>query len=206
MTFQTSAFYALVGFFAPCFTKPSFQNFVAVSIGWVFARDRHTVSGALRAGTSLGATKHFSVFYRFSSRANWVPDALGKILLHRLLPFIPGSTLVVLGDDTLCRKTGPCLGIWDASRCRSFQLRPQDRPTKTRCICVWSQLGHPCSVGSPSVEPHEGSRHPHPVPPVSFQEALPGQRLQEANDSRTGTVQGVAGVERRTRSAPDADH
>ena len=173
MTFQTSAFYALVGFFAPCFTKPSFQNFVAVSIGWVFARDRHTVSGALRAGTSLGATKHFSVFYRFSSRANWVPDALGKILLHRLLPFIPGSTLVVLGDDTLCRKTGPCLGIWDASRCRSFQLRPQDRPPKTCRVCVWSQLGHPCSVGSPSVEPHEGSRHPYPVPPVSLQEALP---------------------------------
>jgi len=90
MTFQPSSFYALVGCFAPCFSQPSFQNFVAVLVGWVLARDRHTVSGALRAGTSLGAAKHFSVFYRFFSRANWVPDALGKTLLHRLLPFIPG--------------------------------------------------------------------------------------------------------------------
>jgi hypothetical protein len=112
MTFQPSSFYAVLGCFAPCFSEPSFQNFVAITVGWVFARDRHTISGALRAGMSQGTAKHFSVFYRFFSRANWVTDALGKILLHRLLPFIPGSTLVILGDDTLCRKTGPY--VWGA--------------------------------------------------------------------------------------------
>lgn len=112
MTLQSSSFYAVLACFASCFSEPSFRNFVTVLIGWIFARDRHTISGALRGGQGLWVTKHFSVFYRFFSRANWAADALGKILLGRLLPFIPGSTLQGLVDDTLCRKTGPY--VWGA--------------------------------------------------------------------------------------------
>jgi hypothetical protein len=52
------------------------------------------------------------VFYRFFSKASWVPDVIGAMLFKMLLSFIPGDMVFVLVDDTLTRKTGP--RVWGA--------------------------------------------------------------------------------------------
>lgn len=106
MTFQSSSFYVILQILAPCFTVPSFQNFTTLAVGLILCRDRHYISQAVRVCVSLGVSQHHSVFYRFFSRAKWIPDELGKALFLRLLPFVTGLLTLVV-DDTLCRKTGP---------------------------------------------------------------------------------------------------
>ena len=112
MALQPSSFYAVLQIFAACFTAPTFRNFTNIAVGWILCRDRHYISQAVRVGISLGITQHHSVFYRFFSRAQWVPDELGKLLFLRLLRFIKEKRLTALLDDTLCRRTGPY--IWGA--------------------------------------------------------------------------------------------
>jgi hypothetical protein len=53
-----------------------------------------------------GSRKHFSVLYRFLSRARWSPDELGRVLFELLLPRLP-KEIEALVDDTLCRHRGP---------------------------------------------------------------------------------------------------
>ena len=110
MTFQPSAFYAVLGCFAPCFSQPSFQNFVAISIGWVLARDRHTVSGALRVGTSLGAAKHFSVLSACSGRPETVllhvVSGERKTRSGRRKSQVPGPLVPAQAGALLRRHTG----------------------------------------------------------------------------------------------------
>lgn len=112
MTVQSSSFYAILQVLASCFTEPSFQNFATIAVGLILCRDRHYISQAVRVCVSLGVSQHHSVFYRFFSRAKWIPDELGKALFQRLLRFVPDGRLTVLVDDTLCRRTGP--HIWGA--------------------------------------------------------------------------------------------
>jgi hypothetical protein len=111
MTIESSSFYGILQIFASCFTAPSFQNFTTMAVGLVLCRDRHYISQAVRVCVSLGVSQHHSVFYRFFSRARWVPDELGKVLFLRMLRFIAGR-LTLIVDDTLCRRTGP--HIWGA--------------------------------------------------------------------------------------------
>jgi hypothetical protein len=47
------------------------------------------------------------------SRAAWCVDELGRRITNILLPLIPGKTVHVIVDDTLCRKSGPHL--WGAA-------------------------------------------------------------------------------------------
>lgn len=112
MTVQSSSFYGVLQCFSLCFTEPSFQNLVSIAVGWIICRERHTITGPVRVALSLGVERHHSVFYRFFSKAAWVPDALGKALFDELLSFIPGPIVEALTDDTLGRKTGP--HIWGA--------------------------------------------------------------------------------------------
>lgn len=98
--------------FSQVFTRPSFQNFVTLSTGWMLCVGRHTISRVLRFGSGPARRKHHSTLYRFFSRAVWVTDRLGKILLQMILPLIPEEFVYALVDDTLCRKSGPHL--WGA--------------------------------------------------------------------------------------------
>ena len=55
---------------------------------------------------------HISVFHRFFSRAAWSLDALGHVVFVLALRVLPaGQPLVVLGDDTLARKSGKCIAL-----------------------------------------------------------------------------------------------
>lgn len=97
--------------FAPHFTAPSFENFMALVMGWVVCVGRHTVTRVIQFGGNPRA-RHHSVFYRFLSRAVWTLDSVNAVLSRLVLAVIPGSVVYALVDDTLCRKTGP--HIWGA--------------------------------------------------------------------------------------------
>lgn len=98
--------------FSVTFTAPSFQNFVTLATGWILCPGRHTISRVIQCGRGRGRRKHHSTLYRFFSRAVWVTDALGRVLVELTVPLIPGPILYALVDDTLCRKGGP--HIWGA--------------------------------------------------------------------------------------------
>jgi hypothetical protein len=109
-TYLPSSVQSILFSFRPCFTAPSFENFAALTLGWILARGPHTVSRAIVAARAFGWTKrrHHATFYRFLSRARWRVDDLGGVLFGLFLPFLPQRIEAVL-DDTLCHRSGPQL-------------------------------------------------------------------------------------------------
>jgi SRSO17 transposase len=102
--FLPSSFTIVLQELAVVMTAPSFQNFVTVLTGWVFAR-RRTVTGMLTAAGVAGK-RHHSAFHRLFAEARWSPDALGLAVFRLLEPLLPGDTIFVAIDDTLARKRG----------------------------------------------------------------------------------------------------
>lgn len=109
-TYLPSSVQSILFSFRPCFTAPSFENFVALTLGWILSRGPHTVSRAILAARTFGWTRrrHHATLYRFLSRARWRVDDLGGVLFRLLLPFLPERIETVL-DDTLCHRSGPQL-------------------------------------------------------------------------------------------------
>ena len=93
--------------FAPCFTAPSFKNFVVVISGWIQCVSRRTITGMIEAAGVVGEMHH-ERFHRWFSRAVWEADKLGTMVFVRLVSeLIPADGVIVLaGDDTLAKKTG----------------------------------------------------------------------------------------------------
>jgi hypothetical protein len=92
--------------FSGCFTRPSFENFVALVSGWILCQGRHCISRVIQVGGGCGRTKHFASLYRFLSRARWASDEVGRALFEQLLRWLPKDIEAVL-DDTLCHRSGP---------------------------------------------------------------------------------------------------
>jgi len=93
--------------FRPCFTAPSFDNFVALVCGWILCPGVHTVSRAIVAACAQGLVdKGHSAYYRFLSQARWSVDEVGRTLFGLLLPFLPRQIEAAV-DDTLCHRNGP---------------------------------------------------------------------------------------------------
>jgi hypothetical protein len=88
---------------AAVMTTPSFDSFLTVLGGWVFAR-RRTVTGMILAAGAVGQ-KHHSAYHRLFSAARWSLDGLGLAVFGLILPLIDGAVLLAM-DDTLARKRG----------------------------------------------------------------------------------------------------
>ncbi len=102
---------ALLSTFTSCFQARSYRMLQWLVLGWVQCQGRHTLTEVALASGAVGQ-RHISAFHRFFSRATWSLDALGYVvfvLAVRLLP--AGQPLVVLGDDTLARKSGKCIAL-----------------------------------------------------------------------------------------------
>jgi hypothetical protein len=84
-------------------TAPSFNNFMIILTGWVFA-PRRTITGILLAAGVAGERHHAS-FHRFFASARWSLDALG-LAVFRLVEKWSGDAVFVALDDTLARKRG----------------------------------------------------------------------------------------------------
>lgn len=109
-----SSITALLVNFSPVFSEPSYQNFMALVRGWILCVGRRTISRVIQFGR-FGAEQrhHHSTFYRFFSRAKWEADGLGEKILELVLKLVPENWgVVLLVDDTLCRKSGA--HIWGA--------------------------------------------------------------------------------------------
>lgn len=88
---------------APVMTAPTYQTWLTLVTGWIFAR-RRTVTQMIVAAGAIGG-KHFSSFHRFFSQAAWSRDDLGLAVFALLRPWL--GAVVFLGvDDTLARKRG----------------------------------------------------------------------------------------------------
>lgn len=88
-------------------TKPTFQNFVQIMLGWLFAA-RHTVAAAVKASGNAG-NRHHSAFYSTFSRASWDVDQVGWNLAREVLKRFyrrARTPVEIVIDDTNAVKSG----------------------------------------------------------------------------------------------------
>jgi DDE superfamily endonuclease len=91
----------------PAFTVPGFRNAWVVFAGWVMTVGVHAVTQALVV-TDVARRVHHERFHRFFSRGAWRPDAVGRLVLNRIVKQLcPQGRLVLALDDTLVSKKGP---------------------------------------------------------------------------------------------------
>ena len=91
--------------FRLAFTRPGFDNFVALFTGWVLTMGPHAVTEALVV-TRVAGRRHHEAYHRFFSRGTWAPDILGFWLFQKIERLV-GSTIRIVVDDTLAPKKGP---------------------------------------------------------------------------------------------------
>ncbi len=84
-------------------TSPSFDNFVTIATGWVFAPKRTVTNMLLAAG--VAGVRHHAAFHRFFADAHWSLDSLGLAVFRVLEPWLDDTVLLAV-DDTLARKRG----------------------------------------------------------------------------------------------------
>ncbi len=89
---------------APVFTVPTFNRFLIVLTGWVFAR-RRVITRLIEAADAVGA-KHHSTFHRVFSSARWSLDELGLAIFALIEPWLTDDAVLLSLDDTLARKRG----------------------------------------------------------------------------------------------------
>ncbi len=99
-----STFVELVRQLSLVMTTPTFNTFLVVLTGWVFAR-RRTVTGVILAADAV-STKHHSSFHRLFAQAQWDLDDLGLAVFRLIIPWLPDDTVMLALDDTLARKRG----------------------------------------------------------------------------------------------------
>jgi hypothetical protein len=107
-TFVYSSFGTVVmTLFQGCFTRPSWQTFLALACGWALATDRHTITTYLWL-TGATTVKHFSRFYVFLGcplyQQRW---HLWRAVIRLAAQFVPADAVIrVSFDDTTKKKAG----------------------------------------------------------------------------------------------------
>lgn len=133
-----SSLAAVVGAFAPCFSKPTHARFVALVLGWLLCRSRRWITRVIQAacGLSMG---HHAAYYRFFSEASWRPTDVWHTLFLRLLRHVPGVVELII-DDTLCRRSDPRIfGVsmhYDGAN-SAYRPSPGHRAARTACGHSW---------------------------------------------------------------------
>lgn len=127
----TSTFMVLLDSFRPVFTAPSFATFRLLMSGWVLSFRHRYVTDLIVSSDSVG-NGHFSDYHRFFSHAVWNIDHLWKCLAILIVKTLVGkdATIVLAGDDTLCRKRG--LGIFGTGMHHDALSS-----SKNKKICHW---------------------------------------------------------------------
>ena len=105
---------ALLAWFQPCFTAPSFRTFCALACGFWAQTGRRTVCGML-AGAGLSRIWPHDRAHYFFARARWQPGDLGLALARLVVTLLvpAGEPVTVAIDDTLFRRRGK--KVWAAS-------------------------------------------------------------------------------------------
>ena len=101
-----SSFALLLQEFQGYFTKPSFDLFKALAIGWLVTPGRKTITNIVR---TLGTTAHRShdAYQNFFSENKWTTKAISEKLFALLLvKLLPTGVIRLGGDDTLVKHFG----------------------------------------------------------------------------------------------------
>jgi hypothetical protein len=102
----TASFVDLLHQFAPVFTAPTSQTFLAIVAGWVLSQRHRFITEVIFSSGQVG-NGHWSRFHRFFSHAAWDIDTFSLVLTKLVLTILaPGATLIFTADDSLCRKRG----------------------------------------------------------------------------------------------------
>ena len=127
----TSTFMDLLDGFRPVFTDPSYTTFQLLMTGWILSVRHRYVTDLIVSSDSVG-NGHFSDYHRFFSHAIWDIDHLWKCLAILIVKTVIGkdATIVLVGDDTLCRKSG--LGIFGTGMHHDALSS-----SKSKKICHW---------------------------------------------------------------------
>lgn len=127
----TSTFMVLLDTFRPVFTAPSFATFQLLMTGWLLSVRHRYVTDLIVSSDSVG-NGHFSDYHRFFSHAVWSIDHLWKCLAILIVKTLisKDATIVLAGDDTLCRKRG--LGIFGTGMHHDALSS-----SKNKKICHW---------------------------------------------------------------------
>lgn len=100
-------FLAVLEDLRPALRHVAFTRWVLVTVGWILTTDpTHSLAAALVA-VGLAGGLPFQPFYAWFARGAWDPDALGLLLLRRLLRSLDGGPLRIVVDDTLNPHKGP---------------------------------------------------------------------------------------------------
>src|SRR3954462_2148951 len=102
----TTPLLVLLAPFSVCFSEPVFATFQVMVAAWVVCLGRRTISRVWQT-TGRSASEDHSKAYRLFNQAVWNWDDLARVMLLELLAdFIPGSSVWLVVDDTLCHKRG----------------------------------------------------------------------------------------------------
>jgi hypothetical protein len=102
----TTPLVVLLAPFSGCFNEPVHSTFSLLVVAWVVCLGRRTISRVWQT-TGQAADSDHSKAYRLFNAAVWNWDDLARITLVELLcDLIPGSTVWLVIDDTLCHKRG----------------------------------------------------------------------------------------------------
>ena len=99
-----TSFVELLQQVAVVFTAPTFNSFVTVLTGWVFAR-RRVITRMIEAADAVD-TKHHPAFHRVFAAARWSRDELGLAVFELIRPGLGHGPVFLSLDDTLARKRG----------------------------------------------------------------------------------------------------
>jgi hypothetical protein len=101
-----SSFALLLNEFQSCFTKPSFELFKALAIGWLTTPGRKTITNVVRTMGST-ATRSHDAYQNFFSENKWTMKAISEKLFALLLvKLLPTGVIRLGGDDTLAKHFG----------------------------------------------------------------------------------------------------
>lgn len=92
--------------FSVAFTKRTWSNMQVLLIGSLLCQGPRRISSILRV-MGLGESPSFSKYHRVFNRAKWNSLALSKILLGKMLPYLPKSMpIIIVVDETIERRKG----------------------------------------------------------------------------------------------------
>ena len=102
----TTPLFVLLAPFSGCFNAPVHATFQALVVAWIVCLGRRTISRIWQT-TGQAANADHSKAYRFFNQAVWNWDDLARLFLIELLcDLMPGSSVWLVVDDTLCHKRG----------------------------------------------------------------------------------------------------
>jgi hypothetical protein len=107
MTQIPNSLTGLMSLLEPCFTRPTFQTFSLLTVGFIARIRENTVTGMLQA-SGLAGVWHHSRAHSFFAYRRWNPDELGLRLLDLLVSVLlaADAPIALAVDDTLFGRSG----------------------------------------------------------------------------------------------------